>query len=144
MATKSDAPRPEPRFDWFIPIDGDGAHIGTFRAERPPSFEYLRKVVETAEQLGYYSLQVLERSEEHTSELQSPYDLVCRLLLEKINIVIYQPRRRVAAKNDREHRPAHGGPQLRDTCDRGGERLHSRANKFRFELMPAVRLEYGF
>src|SRR5438094_3414947 len=27
--------------------------------------------------------QFLERSEEHTSELQSPYDLVCRLLLEK-------------------------------------------------------------
>src|SRR5437867_10497296 len=26
---------------------------------------------------------VLARSEEHTSELQSPYDLVCRLLLEK-------------------------------------------------------------
>src|SRR5438094_2862643 len=25
----------------------------------------------------------LSRSEEHTSELQSPYDLVCRLLLEK-------------------------------------------------------------
>src|SRR5438094_5187422 len=28
-----------------------------------------------------------ERSEEHTSELQSPYDLVCRLLLEKKKIV---------------------------------------------------------
>src|SRR5437867_9248797 len=27
-----------------------------------------------------------KRSEEHTSELQSPYDLVCRLLLEKKNI----------------------------------------------------------
>src|SRR5207248_4227278 len=27
----------------------------------------------------------LLRSEEHTSELQSPYDLVCRLLLEKKN-----------------------------------------------------------
>src|SRR6266705_4912700 len=26
---------------------------------------------------------LLGRSEEHTSELQSPYDLVCRLLLEK-------------------------------------------------------------
>src|SRR5437867_12408124 len=26
---------------------------------------------------------VADRSEEHTSELQSPYDLVCRLLLEK-------------------------------------------------------------
>src|SRR5437867_3412147 len=29
---------------------------------------------------------VLRRSEEHTSELQSPYDLVCRLLLEKKKI----------------------------------------------------------
>src|SRR5438094_5240979 len=28
---------------------------------------------------------VSNRSEEHTSELQSPYDLVCRLLLEKKN-----------------------------------------------------------
>src|SRR5207248_10638528 len=28
-------------------------------------------------------LDVGSRSEEHTSELQSPYDLVCRLLLEK-------------------------------------------------------------
>src|SRR5207248_6843294 len=28
-------------------------------------------------------LEPLIRSEEHTSELQSPYDLVCRLLLEK-------------------------------------------------------------
>src|SRR5207248_5433560 len=26
---------------------------------------------------------ISKRSEEHTSELQSPYDLVCRLLLEK-------------------------------------------------------------
>src|SRR5437773_4919168 len=29
--------------------------------------------------------EVLERSEEHTSELQSHHDLVCRLLLEKKN-----------------------------------------------------------
>src|SRR5207248_9744017 len=28
---------------------------------------------------------IIHRSEEHTSELQSPYDLVCRLLLEKKN-----------------------------------------------------------
>src|SRR5437762_7073086 len=31
----------------------------------------------------------IERSEEHTSELQSPMYLVCRLLLEKKNIYIY-------------------------------------------------------
>src|ERR1039457_7395394 len=30
------------------------------------------------------------RSEEHTSELQSPCNLVCRLLLEKINRVSYE------------------------------------------------------
>src|SRR6266705_6989709 len=29
------------------------------------------------------------RSEEHTSELQSPYDIVCRLLLEKKKKLIY-------------------------------------------------------
>src|SRR5437867_7522176 len=30
------------------------------------------------------------RSEEHTSELQSPYDLVCRLLLEKKKNIVYK------------------------------------------------------
>src|SRR5690348_17444187 len=34
-----------------------------------------------------------DRSEEHTSELQSPVHLVCRLLLEKKNIRTYQPDR---------------------------------------------------
>src|SRR5437867_10369947 len=37
------------------------------------------------------------RSEEHTSELQSPYDLVCRLLLEKKNIFSNGKRAVVAA-----------------------------------------------
>src|SRR5438094_5590128 len=32
------------------------------------------------------SSRLISRSEEHTSELQSPYDLVCRLLLEQKNI----------------------------------------------------------
>src|SRR5207249_5875833 len=32
-----------------------------------------------------YEPRELERSEEHTSELQSRFDVVCRLLLEKIN-----------------------------------------------------------
>src|SRR5437867_9863670 len=32
---------------------------------------------------GYHSESRSARSEEHTSELQSPYELVCRLLLEK-------------------------------------------------------------
>ena len=53
--------RPGPRFDWFIPIDGDGAHIGTFRAEREPTFDYLRRVVEAAEASGCYSLLIPTR-----------------------------------------------------------------------------------
>src|SRR5258708_27455135 len=32
---------------------------------------------------------LIERSEEHTSELQSPDHLVCRLLLEKKNIILH-------------------------------------------------------
>ena len=53
--------RPTPKFDWFVPIDGDGKHIGTVTAERPPNFEYLRQVVQTAEDTGYYSLLIPTR-----------------------------------------------------------------------------------
>ena len=53
--------RPQPSFSWFIPIDGDGAHIGTVQAERLPTFEYLREVVQTAEDEGYYSLLIPTR-----------------------------------------------------------------------------------
>src|SRR5207248_8404449 len=38
---------------------------------------------EAAWQLAERGIDVVLRSEEHTSELQSPYDLVCRLLLAK-------------------------------------------------------------
>ncbi len=53
--------RPAPQFDWFVPIDGDGAHIGTRRAERPPTFDYLREVALTAEAAGYTSMLVPTR-----------------------------------------------------------------------------------
>jgi alkanesulfonate monooxygenase len=53
--------RPDPRFDWFIPIDGDGARAGTRRAERPPTFDYLRRVAQTAEECGFSSLLVPTR-----------------------------------------------------------------------------------
>jgi len=59
--TSSVAERSKPRFDWFIPIDGDGTHIGTHRAERPPTFDYLRQVVETAEEQGFHSLLIPTR-----------------------------------------------------------------------------------
>ena len=55
------AARPEPGFDWFIPIDGDGVYLGTIQAERPPTFDYLREVVQTAERLGFSSLLIPTR-----------------------------------------------------------------------------------
>src|SRR5437868_8608322 len=42
------------------------------------------------------------RSEEHTSELQSRFDLVCRLLLEKKKKLLYPPKRRVRRLNRRQ------------------------------------------
>src|SRR5688500_19203997 len=43
----------------------------------------LEEVAEELEALSLEGLKRLARSEEHTSELQSPCNLVCRLLLEK-------------------------------------------------------------
>src|SRR5207244_12009942 len=46
--------------------------------------QHRKRAVGTAErQVGHRLDGVVERSEEHTSELQSPDHLVCRLLLEK-------------------------------------------------------------
>src|SRR5262249_55256929 len=53
--------RPEPLFDWFIPIDGDGVRLGTLTAERPPTFAYLREVVQTSERLGFHALLIPTR-----------------------------------------------------------------------------------
>ena len=53
--------RPEPRFDWFIPIDGDGHRAGTLRAQRPPTFDYLKRVAQTAEDCGFYSMLIPTR-----------------------------------------------------------------------------------
>jgi alkanesulfonate monooxygenase len=75
--------REPPRFDWFIPIDGDGEHIGTRRAERPPTFPYLRHVVETAEAAGYHSLLIPTRFAnglfEETAPLAETWTMVTAL-----------------------------------------------------------------
>ncbi len=61
VASAASTARPTPRFNWFVPIDGDGEHIGTSAAERPPTFEYMRSVVETAESEGFDSLLIPTR-----------------------------------------------------------------------------------
>src|SRR5207248_9883510 len=53
-----------------------------FRSVLPPPAAAPEKPI-TENALDAVRGSYLPRSEEHTSELQSPYDLVCRLLLEK-------------------------------------------------------------
>src|SRR5438034_3588568 len=50
-----------------------------------PSYDKNRDMARWAQNLGQYGQIEKIRSEEHTSELQSHSDLVCRLLLEKKN-----------------------------------------------------------
>src|SRR5690348_1729049 len=68
------------------------------------------KIREDLESLGVI---FLDRSEEHTSELQSPVHLVCRLLLEKKKINIYSHYRKTLRTSqhpccmiDFSHRPS--------------------------------------
>src|SRR6202142_771024 len=56
----------------------DGRKLSRKQGPRLALFKNL-----TVSVLRYEKVQTTERSEEHTSELQSPTNIVCRLLLEK-------------------------------------------------------------
>src|SRR5438309_3191340 len=60
-----------------IPLPGRPWHVTSVPVTGPP------RVFVTGFMDGRTKLQVDPRSEEHTSELQSQFHLVCRLLLEK-------------------------------------------------------------
>src|SRR5437867_5318168 len=66
------------RVDWFSPGEGRGRDRGN-RSRRASVPEGSRGPRPSRPRRSLWNA----RSEEHTSELQSPYDLVCRLLLEK-------------------------------------------------------------
>src|SRR2546426_5780272 len=92
----------DPLSDLLRVVRLDGAYFYTVEAAEPWSAETVAarelspRIMPTAEHLISYHIltegrcyggivgeQQVERSEEHTSELQSPCNLVCRLLLEK-------------------------------------------------------------
>src|SRR5437868_12268240 len=75
-----------------VPVGGrgefDGAMTGAFRRPRVEGeFEGEdMRAWDTRWGAGTAHLLIENRSEEHTSELQSRFDLVCRLLLEKTKL----------------------------------------------------------
>ncbi|MDH3226099.1 MAG: LLM class flavin-dependent oxidoreductase, partial [Thermoleophilia bacterium] len=43
---------PDVTLAWYCPSEGDGRLLGTRRPERPPTFDYLRRVALAAERAG--------------------------------------------------------------------------------------------
>src|SRR5699024_11303260 len=69
------------------------------------SLKFCEKVIEKNESPDKFSEYIDDfRSEEHTSELQSRFDLVCRLLLEKKKINIKRQSNRLKKMRDNEQR----------------------------------------
>src|SRR5947208_15033979 len=88
------------------------------------SLELLKKVAPAVTRVGF-------RSEEHTSELQSPDHLVCRLLLEK------KKKQTERADTDRRHRipqPGKGTPTLARYPPRGSALARALTAKRRSHL----------
>src|SRR5207248_4282943 len=64
-------------------LPGHHRNDGERERRSDPLVRPLRGDVQPVVHRHVVGLWTADRSEEHTSELQSPYDLVCRLLLEK-------------------------------------------------------------
>src|SRR2546421_8849991 len=73
------------RFSHFTPLRSTDAYYARNSGLSMLFMDFFAPAGESVRPLG--------RSEEHTSELQSRSDLVCRLLLEKKKKEIYEPRR---------------------------------------------------
>src|SRR5258708_26301912 len=76
------------RQDWIL--EQPGTYYGRFGT---PTIEALQEAIAALEggHRSVVSCSASMRSEEHTSELQSPDHLVCRLLLEKKNTTAREP-----------------------------------------------------
>src|ERR1039457_1039259 len=68
---------------------------------------------------------VQDRSEEHTSELQSPCNLVCRLLLEKKNTIGYLHHVQLALQDLRGCRDGSSTPRRSAACSQVDRALPS-------------------
>ena len=48
------APAEDTNILWFLPIHGDGRHLGTHVGGREVNLDYLGQIAQAADRLGYY------------------------------------------------------------------------------------------
>src|SRR5437867_3288849 len=102
-------------FDFLVSNAGYATELGAFTGYA----EFIPNLCDLT-YTGFFYWTAANRSEEHTSELQSPYDLVCRLLLEKKKRKHKQGDRRRTGSRGRWH-PQTAAPRpgpCQATCDR--------------------------
>src|ERR1039457_7601134 len=73
-----------------VPDSPPHAELAAERVTRGPDDDIAQLAVRNAHGDSRSGTDALSRSEEHTSELQSPCNLVCRLLLDKLARAIHQ------------------------------------------------------
>src|SRR5256885_13275075 len=80
-------------------------YMTLFRSQEYPPLQSLRLHIGHALPLALQLLPKLRlgRSEEHTSELQSPCNLVCRLLLEKKKKILFNPHTKSSFHSSTTH-----------------------------------------
>jgi alkanesulfonate monooxygenase len=59
-------------FAWYLPVEGDGQHLGTYLPERPPTLEYLRRVIRTAEDAGFAEILIPTGTSNDSFSAQAP------------------------------------------------------------------------
>src|SRR5256885_3008008 len=90
QAARDGEPQAQETLAWIL-LAGPTLYGTAVKADRCEAVHWLRQAVAKGNQTAKSQLDFLNRlrnarSEEHTSELQSPCNLVCRLLLEKKTI----------------------------------------------------------
>src|SRR5256886_12150444 len=93
-----------------VPLDATASPSHAVSAASPALTASLAIMVIAAVTLaGAWFFQLVLRSEEHTSELQSQSNLVCRLLLEKKKLTAARHRRRMALRLEHLSKRIRGG-----------------------------------
>lgn len=66
-------PTERPRFAWYLPVEGDGRHLGTYLPERPPTLAYLAEVIQAAEAAGFAEILIPTGNSNDSFAARAPF-----------------------------------------------------------------------